>query len=630
MSASFLALWCAVSVAGSVCTADDEAMTCVGEFEVGFRYVDVGGNEDKYREDVNYTKGPRLFKLDLNLTPGAGAEKFFDLLNFNASNLGGDPYEHFGITIKKYRKYNLRYTRNRLTYFYKDIIKPVEESTLGLSDAGDFHQFNFEHSFHRMDFDFRVVDRAKVFFNFDRQYKQGLSSTTRDVSRDEFELEKPLEDPRDDIKNDYTVGAEIWFDKVTLYVDETYRDYENNQRVFLPGFSTGEDPEDQTELLVYDQRTPVSYKMPQTTVRANIRPHDRVTLNAGYVNSLLNADLDFEQTVLGTDYQGNPVDTTTTGTGDFDRTIHMFNADAAVDVNSRLAVIGGFTFKKFDQEGSLTIEDEETSVDGDFESVDFDVGARVPLHHKVTVSGGVSYEERDVTGFVEPEDGQQPEFETTQRTSVFLSADARIDPRVNVFGEYERGFYDNPFTLISPSDLARYEVRLRAKITPEASVVATFLRREIENDISEADLTTNSFSVRASYKMAPVKIYAAFSRIDIDNEVRNEIETLPGFGGGVIFDWNSLYEAGTNQILAGIVYDVHETVSMGFRTNYYTNTGTFELDKQEYSLYSLLKSPSGYLLRVGYDREDYNEDVADFDDYDANIVTVGVGYGFGN
>jgi predicted porin len=599
-----------------------------GSFELGFRHVDVNGNEDKYMEDVNYTKGPRLFKLDFNVFPGKRGDQFFDLLNISASNLGGDPYEHLSVTLKKHRKYNFRYTRNRLTYFYKDIIKPLDESTPALSDAGDFHHFNFDHVFHRASFDFRVQEKAKLFFKFDRQYKSGENTTTRDVGRDEFELDRPFDSPRDDVKNDYTAGAEIWFDKVTLYVDETYRDYKNDNRVFLPGFSEGEDPEDQTELLTYDQSMPVAYQMPQTTVKANVRPHERVTLNGGYVYSFLEADLEYRQTTLGTDYDGSPIDETITGTGDFERHMHLIDADGAVDVNEMLTLIGAVSYKKFDQEGMLLIEEDETNVDGDFNSIGADAGATLYLNKMVSVTGGISYEEREVNGFAEEDAENQEDRENTTRTTFFGSATVRPDPRVNIFGEYERGVYDNPFTLISPSDYARYKVRLRAKPTPESNIVAVFLRREIDNDDSDADLTSNTISVRGSYKMHPVKLYGAYSRKDIDNDVRNDVTTLPGFGGGQVFPWESLYEANINQALAGIGFEAHENLTLGLHALIYTNSGSFELDKKEFSTYALVKCPAGYTLRFGYDREDYNEDAADFDDYDANIFTVGVGYDF--
>lgn len=622
--AFFFALWCVVLAAPCAYAADGNALDWRGAFEVGFRAVDVTGNEDKYKEDINYSKGPRLFKLDLDITPSAGTEQFFDLMNLSASNMGGDPYEHFSISLKKYRKYNFRYTRNRLTYFYKDVILPASEATPSVSNGGDFHSFDFTHSFHKMDFNFRPTSKSELFFNFNRQYKAGGASTTRDINRGEFVLDKPLQRPRDDIKDDYVVGAQLWFDKFSVYIDETYRDYRNNQYIFLPGFSSGQDTTDQTQLSLYEQSMPIDYKIPQTTVRTNIRPNKRTTINAGYVYTNFDADMDYSETVLGVDYLGRDVSDTTSGSGDFERTINMVDADAAVGINDWLTLIGSASYKKLDQEGKLTVDGTTTSVDGNFNCTDFDIGGRVPIGSMVLASAGVSYERREVDGFHEEEAGEEEEHPATTRTTAFVSAEAQIDPRVNVFGEFERGVYDDPLTLISPSDQTRYKVRLRAKPTPETNVVATFLRREITNDQdqNDAELTNNVFSLRGSYKKSPVKVYGVYSRTDIDNKVDHYIDTFSSV-------WMSMYEANTNQFMGGVLFEVYEDLSLGFQTNVYKNTGSFGLDKQEYSAYALLNCPAGYTLRFGYDREDYDEKEADWNDYDANIFTLGVGYGFG-
>ena len=124
--------------------------------------------------------------------------------------------------------------------------------------------------------------------------------------------------------------------------------------------------------------------------------------------------------------------------------------------------------------------------------------------------------------------------------------------------------------------------------------------------------------------------YGGFTYLDIDNRVRNEVETLPGFGGGQVFDWSSIYESQTNHLYGGIRIDTNSYLTLGFDTVIYANSGTFELDKKTYSLYALIKSAAGYTLRFGYEREDYNEEAVNFDDYDANIFTVGVGYDFGS
>lgn len=53
----------------SVLQADNnDNIKLKGNFEFGYRYVDVNGNIDKYYEDLNFRQGPRLLGLNTPLT----------------------------------------------------------------------------------------------------------------------------------------------------------------------------------------------------------------------------------------------------------------------------------------------------------------------------------------------------------------------------------------------------------------------------------------------------------------------------------------------------------------------------------------------------------------------------------
>ena len=78
----------------------------------------------------------------------------------------------------------------------------------------------------------------------------------------------------------------------------------------------------------------------------------------------------------------------------------------------------------------------------------------------------------------------------------------------------------------------------------------------------------------------------------------------------------------------GVGWDFTEVLRGGVDLNVYDNHGTFPLTWRQYLLFVDLRSPAGYLIRFSYQRNDYNEDGFDFDDYDADMVTVSVGYRF--
>lgn len=82
----------ALLVSSNILRADEEdKVELTGNFEFGYRHVDVSGNADKYYEDLNIRKGPRLLSLNFDLLPSGKYKNYFDLLSVYASTIGGDP-----------------------------------------------------------------------------------------------------------------------------------------------------------------------------------------------------------------------------------------------------------------------------------------------------------------------------------------------------------------------------------------------------------------------------------------------------------------------------------------------------------------------------------------------------------
>src|SRR5437660_1149349 len=59
--------------------------------EVGFRFFGASGSINKYRSDLDYGRGFRLFNLDYLMRAQPGQSQIIDTLAINASGWGGDP-----------------------------------------------------------------------------------------------------------------------------------------------------------------------------------------------------------------------------------------------------------------------------------------------------------------------------------------------------------------------------------------------------------------------------------------------------------------------------------------------------------------------------------------------------------
>ncbi len=336
--------------------AEDDTTRVAGNFEFGYRYVSVNGNVDKYNEDLNYQKGPRLLALNFDILPGGALKKYFDLFNVSATTIGGDPFESYGFTIKKYGAFNLRYSHRKSTYFYKDFLVPASQINIRLENAGDFHTFNFDHTFDNLYFDVNLTSKAKFFVSYDRQNATGSSTTTIDTIRDLFEFDKPM----DNTKNLYQAGLQVNLDRVDFTLEGNYIDYHNRNSLFLPGYSTGENPIT-SDLFYFELNAPYKFTMPMILTKINARPGNRLRATLGYSYSSQDLSYDYKERARGIDQNRLPFQYETVGKADLSRKLNLLDFDLSYKVNDQVYLIGGFRYNKLSQTGDLVIDSENAA-----------------------------------------------------------------------------------------------------------------------------------------------------------------------------------------------------------------------------------------------------------------------------
>ncbi|HEV3330936.1 MAG TPA: hypothetical protein VG096_08145 [Bryobacteraceae bacterium] len=70
-------------------------------FETGYRFALIGGDEAKYRSDVNYGNGIRLLGSSLSVNSKDGHGVFYDQILLNTLGLGNDPYQSVSLRVQK-------------------------------------------------------------------------------------------------------------------------------------------------------------------------------------------------------------------------------------------------------------------------------------------------------------------------------------------------------------------------------------------------------------------------------------------------------------------------------------------------------------------------------------------------
>src|SRR4051794_9572005 len=81
----------------------DENYTITSSIEFGVRGLSVNGSNEKYRSDVNYKPGFRIFDSSFNVD--AKKDRFFDHALLQTSGWGGDPSGYFRGNVDKTGSY---------------------------------------------------------------------------------------------------------------------------------------------------------------------------------------------------------------------------------------------------------------------------------------------------------------------------------------------------------------------------------------------------------------------------------------------------------------------------------------------------------------------------------------------
>jgi len=591
-----------------------------GEFLVGYRSVDVNGSEPKYMQHYNLDDGARLLNLDLDMKPGEGG--FADLVHFDLNNYGGDPFQTLDVTVKKYGKYDLSYSRRESTYFYEDVILPQDLADVRLSSGGDFHHFDFDRVQDTASLSLNLSQASKIYFNFDRITKKGDSTTTLDIQRDEFELDKPV----DETKKDYTLGVEHAWSKVTAVYEYQRRDYENMYQIFLPGASEGENTGNAAMLDFYFLDQPYDYSSDAHTVRVNARPNNRLIMRGAATWRNLDANIHASESSGGIGFNGQPFTTDPIGNGDLNQDLNLYDFDVTYLINDRLAFVGGARSYSLDQDGTFPFDGAINTGAWKIDTTGFDAGLEFNLTPTVVIAGGARQESRTIK-HGDNEDGSPVDLheEKTDHTGVFASASWRPRSGTFVEAEVESSDYDDPFTLNAPTDRTRFRLKGRSRFANGAYVSGTYLYHKYKNSDVDWKADQTEIQARAGYSREGLDASLGYTSIDTGRKVDQVI-----VAGSSTYLYPIDFQANADFVDARVLWTLSEQWRFGGEFRDYKNDGSFAVNQQDGRLFAETRVLEDFLVNLSVRSIYYEEPDTGYNNYDANIVELSVGYRWGN
>ena len=587
-----------------------------GSASLGVRSVDLAGTEAKYREDVNLDDGVRLFGVHLSYAPRVG-EAPVDRLDLDADHLGGDPSESIHLGVRKYGAYNLRLDRHRSEYFYDDTILPAALASVSGSTGGDFHRFDFERIRSTAALDIDVTPATQLSLGLERQTRTGDSTTTLSLERDEFDLEKPL----DESLNALTVGVRHAWKRVTLVFDEQLRDFENTSELFLPGASAGRNTADATELqfFLFDQS--YDYVSRSHSIRVLTEPTDRLDVTVGWRLEDLELDLEGSEQAAGTAFAGGPLSTSRSGPGAVGRDIEIVDLDLGFAVSERLRLVGGARRSTLAQEGALTIGTNVGASAWDIETDGFEVGAEIAISSTVVVAAGWSSESRASSDGWIYDSRAAAEAVDTDRAGYFARLMLTLTDGLEVNASVEDDSIDDPFTLASPTASRRYKVGARRRWSNGLSLAGSYRQTEVDNDRSNWLADTEQADLRLIYQRPRLQLSAGYTRIDLARSVEQSVTA-----GTRVTVFTIDYAADSTLADASARWRLNDRFAIGGDLRSYDNRGSFALARDDYRAFLDVHVSSTYLLQIGYRHVDYVEDA--YDAYEARILELAFGLGW--
>lgn len=165
-------------------TDDLGSYNVISSVEVGVRGLSVSGNDNKYRSDLNYDNGFRLFDSSFFLRSKEGTSGAFDEFLVNTSGWGGDPHGYTRVSVEKSGSYRFDANVRRARYF-----NALQSLANPLNAPVGQHTSNTRHNF--SDFDltgFPESNKLRFYLGYSRDSREGPGITTARFGGDEYAI----------------------------------------------------------------------------------------------------------------------------------------------------------------------------------------------------------------------------------------------------------------------------------------------------------------------------------------------------------------------------------------------------------------------------------------------------------
>jgi len=212
------------------------AQSTTYDFEAGYQWLDIAGNKDMYRSQLNQEDGLVIHNLSFNLYD-PNSTGLADRVRVDASGFGGSPTGRFRLEAGRGALYRLTLNYNHLESF--SALPETDNPLLGNAVIPGEHTWNRKRDL--VDFELELMPGASItpLIGYRWNRNNGPGRTTYHVGEDEFRLNSDLMQT----EKEYFAGAAFAVGTFSGMVTQGWRTYEERDRQSLvAGAGDGNNP----------------------------------------------------------------------------------------------------------------------------------------------------------------------------------------------------------------------------------------------------------------------------------------------------------------------------------------------------------------------------------------------------
>ncbi|MEP6900484.1 MAG: hypothetical protein ABJA66_01970 [Actinomycetota bacterium] len=262
--------------------------------ELGVRGRRLDGSENKFRSDLNYKSGFRIFNSSFLMQDKDGKNKYFDTLLVNSSGWGADPTGYTRVNLERNGFYRFDANVRKITYFNNLNNHALNEHTQNTrNNMGDFDLTVFPQS-----------EKLRLNFGYSYDRYAGPGGWTVRAYSDEF----PIVSNNDTRTNDFRAGVEGKLLGFNLGLTQGYRYFRDDTNYLLTAPNVGNNPTNNAALATFSRQMPVYGDTYYTLFNAHRNFAKKVDFTARVIYSSTATTSSLIEKVTGRDNSNNQVD----------------------------------------------------------------------------------------------------------------------------------------------------------------------------------------------------------------------------------------------------------------------------------------------------------------------------------